>query len=561
MRDDAERPWLSAYGPDVPADIEPPRHNLPEVLDEAVRRFGDRPALEFFGSVTTYRHLSDLVERGAQVLHRLGVRKGDRVALVLPNCPQHVVAFYSALRVGAVVIEHNPLYTPEELQVQFDDHKARVAVCWSNVASTVIDLGVETVFSVDLAAAMPWRSRLALKLPLAKARAGRAKLGPAVVPGTRSWDDEVRAATPLPGDIPGPEVSDIALLQYTGGTTGTPKGAILTHANLAANAAQGRAWMPALRDGEETVLAALPIFHAYGLTFCLTFAVLLGAQVVLLPRFDVDQALDVIRRIRPTFLPGVPPIYQRLAAGARERGIDLTCVRFGFSGAMSLPPDVVSEWEELSGGLLIEGYGLSEASPVALGNPGSTGRRAGTVGVPFPSTRMRVVDPEHPDHDVPAGSPGELLVAGPQVFSGYWGRPEETAATLLPGGWLRTGDVVVVDDDGYVRIVDRIKELVITGGFNVYPSEVEEILRKHPDIKDVSVVGIPRSDGGEEVVAAVMVHEGVTIDAQELRRFCRSHLAGYKVPVRMVQVDDLPRTIIGKVLRRELVKILTEDGR
>jgi long-chain acyl-CoA synthetase len=558
--DDPERPWLAAYSIGVPADIDRPSLSLPQMLDQSVERFGDHPALDFFGSVTSYRKLGELVECASHVLYDLGVRHGDRVALVLPNCPQHVVAFYAALRLGAIVVEHNPLYTPEELKAQFDDHEAQVAICWSSVAATVVGFGIPVVLSVDLAAAMPWRNRLALMMPIAKARAARGKLGPVDVAGTASWEELVRSAIPLPAQIPGPEVTDIALLQYTGGTTGVPKGAILTHSNLAANAAQGRAWMPSLDDGAETVLAALPIFHSYGLTFCLTFAILLGARLVLLPRFDVDQALDTIRRASPTFLPGVPPIYQRLASRSRERDIDLSSIRFGFSGAMSLPPDVVSEWEARSGGLLIEGYGLSEASPIALGNPSSEGRRAGTVGVPFPSTRMRVVDPDDPGRDVPGGSPGELLVAGPQVFSGYWRRPDETAATLLPGGWLRTGDVVTVDEDGYVRIVDRLKEIVITGGFNVYPSEVEGVLRRHPLVKDAAVVGVPRDDCGEQVVAAVLAVPGTALDTDALRAFCREHLAGYKVPKRIVQVDDLPRTVIGKVLRRELARILEDRG-
>jgi long-chain acyl-CoA synthetase len=360
-----------------------------------------------------------------------------------------------------------------------------------------------------------------------------------------------RGAAP-PAQWPAITPDDIALLQYTGGTTGTPKGAILTHRNLRANAAQGRAWVPGLRDGQETVYAVLPLFHAYGLTLCLTFSVGIGATLVLFPRFDLDQVLATARRRPPTFLPAVPPIYERLATVARERGVDLRSVRYAISGAMALPPATVALWESVTGGLLVEGYGMTESSPITLGNPVSPARRPGTVGVPFPSTDVRIVDPDDPTQARAPGEAGELLVRGPQVFSGYWRRPEETAKALLPDGWLRTGDIVVMDDDGFVTVIDRIKELIITGGFNVYPSEVEDALRRLPGVRDAAAVGLPAGHGGEEVVAAVVGEPDAELDAAALRAGCREHLAGYKVPRRVVFVDELPRSQIGKVLRREV---------
>ncbi len=334
----------------------------------------------------------------------------------------------------------------------------------------------------------------------------------APAPGALAWSDLVAAAGPLPAGHPAPEAGDVALLQYTGGTTGEPKGAVLTHRNLRANAAQGRAWVPGLRDGEEIVYAVLPLFHAYGLTLCLTFAVSIGATLVLFPRFDADQVLDAVRRRPPTFLPAVPPIYAKLATVARERGVDLTSIRYALSGAMSLPPATVELWEQVTGGLLVEGYGMTETSPITVGNPVAPTRRPGTVGVPFPSTDVRIVDPEDPSRDRAPGEAGELLVRGPQVFSGYWHRPEETAKVLLPGGWMRTGDIVTMDADGFVTVVDRIKELIITGGFNVYPSEVEEALRRVPGVREAAAVGMP-TDDGEEVVAAVVVDPAVAGDA------------------------------------------------
>ncbi|GGI09433.1 long-chain-fatty-acid--CoA ligase [Egicoccus halophilus] len=548
------RPWLAQYAPGVPHEVEVPDRSLVDLLDDAARRVPDRAALDFLGGTTTYAELAAAVDRGAEVLRAAGVTAGDRVALVLPNCPQHVVAFYAALRLGAVVVEHNPLYTADELEQQFADHGARVVVAWDKVVPVVDErrgsTAVETVFAVDLTRALPWTKRLALRLPVARARATReAMTGPA--PGARDWDREVAAAAPVSSGHPRPAPTDVALLQYTGGTTGAPKLAILSHRNLLANVLQSRAWVPGLRDGDEVFYGILPLFHAYGLTLCLTTAVSIGATIVLFPRFDVDQVLDATRRRPPTFLPAVPPVYERLAERAEATGADLSSVRYAISGAMSLPPAIVERWEAVTGGLLVEGYGMTETSPIALGNPMSSARRPGTVGVPFPSTEIRVVDPEDPDTDRPVGEAGELLIRGPQVFAGYWNRPQETARALHAGGWVRTGDVVVQDADGFVTVVDRIKELIITGGFNVYPSEVESVLRLAPEVDDAAVVGVPGAGGGEEVVAAV-VWRGEPGEPERLRAHCREHLAGYKVPRRVVAIDALPRTQIGKVLRREV---------
>ncbi|MCT2223296.1 long-chain-fatty-acid--CoA ligase [Microbacterium paraoxydans] len=561
----SSRPWLRSYAEGVPADIDEPTQTLPQMLAAGIRRYSRRPALEFFGAVTSYRELGEQIDRAAEGLRHLGVTKGDRVALVLPNCPQHVVAFYAVLRLGAIVVEHNPLYTARELRHQFEDHGARVAIVWDKVADTVAgfpdDLRVGHIVSVDLTAAMPLSKRLLLRLPVPKARASRAKLtGTPRARHLTPWKKLVSHRR-LPRRAPGPSLGDTAVLQYTSGTTGLPKGAILTHANLRANAMQGRAWVPGLRDGEETFYAVLPLFHAYGLTLCLTFALSIGAKVVLFPAFDVSLVTDAARTSPPTFLPAVPPIYDQLARAAGRGTVDLSTVRFAISGAMSLPVATVRRWEEATGGLLVEGYGMTEASPVALGNPMGPTRRPGTVGVPFPSTEIRVVDPDDPDVDVPTGEPGELLLRGPQVFQGYWGRPGETAETLLPDGWLRTGDIAEVSPDGFVTIVDRRKELIITGGFNVAPSEVESALEAHPDVVAAAVVGLPRASGGEEVAAAVVLREGAAADMDGLRDFCRTHLTPYKVPRRITAVDDLPRSLIGKVLRREVRdRLLAERG-
>ncbi|TWX37243.1 AMP-binding protein [Frigoribacterium sp. ACAM 257] len=559
MTADAEsdaRPWLHSYAPGVPADIEPVTGTLVDLIDDAVAAHRGRVALEFFGRETRYRDLGDEIDRAAEGLRKLGVTAGDRVAILLPNSPQHVVAFYAALRLGAVVVEHNPLYTDRELRHLFEDHGAKVAIAWDKLVGRLRelpgDLRFDTIVSVDVTRGMPLGTRLALKLPIPAARKSREALTARAV-GDVTWPDLV-SGRPLKKRHPRPALDDVALLQYTSGTTGSPKGAVLTHRSLRSNAEQGRAWVQGVVEGEETVYGVLPFFHAYGLTLCLTFAMRIGARLVLFPKFDVDLVLKAAAKHPPTFLPAVPPIYQRLAEAAEQRGVDLRSARFAISGAMNLPLSTVTAWERVTGGMLVEGFGLTETSPVALGNPMGPTRRPGTVGVPFPSTEARVVDRDEPDPERPVtpGAAGELILRGPQVFRGYWNRPDETAEAFLPGGWFRTGDIVSMSADGYVTIVDRIKELIVTGGFNVAPSEVEEAVRGVAGVAEAAVVGLPREGGGEDVVAAIVVEPGSTVDPEEVRDHCREQLAAYKVPRRVVVVDELPRSLIGKVLRREV---------
>ncbi|MDQ1127415.1 long-chain acyl-CoA synthetase [Microbacterium sp. SORGH_AS 505] len=551
----ADRPWLSSYDTGVPLDLPPVTGSLMDLLDDSARDYPQAPALQFFGRETTYAALADAVDRAAAGLRRLGVNKGDRVAIVLPNCPQHIVAFYAVLRLGAVVVEHNPLYTPRELRTQFQDHGARHAIVWNKVVATVqefpADLHVDALVSVDITKALPLHTRLALRLPVAKARESRDALT-APVRGTRTWEDLIREE-PLPASHPRPQTDDLAVLQYTSGTTGTPKGAMLTHRNLLANARQSQAFIPAVVRGDGCVFyAVLPMFHAYGLTLCLTFAMSMGARLVLFPKFDADMVIDAIKKHPPTVLPLVPPIAERLLARAREKRASIRGIKIGVSGAMALSPDLVEPFEDATGGYLIEGYGLSECSPVLMVNPPADSRKAGTIGIPIPGTDARVVDPENPARVLGVGEPGELVVRGPQVFSGYYGKPEETEKVLIDG-WFHTGDIVERDEDGFFRVVDRLKELIVTGGFNVSPSEVEATLRQHPQVADAAVVGLPDPHSGEQVVAAVIPAPGVTaLDVDDIRAFARTRLTPYKVPRRIEPVDDLPRSLIGKVLRRQV---------
>lgn len=548
----------AAYPAGVPREIEVPDEPSGAALAAAARDFPDRVATDFLGRATTYRELADQVARGAQALLDLGVKAGDRVAIVLPNSASHVVAFHATLRIGAVAVEHNPTYTTDALRHQLDDCGARVALVWTKAVPAVLAARGEAlrhVVAVDLAADLPWPKRLALRLPVKAAREKRSAMCGPVPTGVPSWHRLVAQARPLPDEHPWPSSGDTAVIQYTGGTTGTPKGAVLTHRNLVANAEQGRVWTN-LGRGVETVAGVLPFFHAFGLTLCLTFPSRIAATLVVLPSFDVDLVLAAHKHRRLTFLPAVPPMLDRLARAAAERGVDLTSIRFTISGAMALPVATATRWEELTGGLVIEGYGMTETSPVALGNPLTADRRPGTLGLPFPSTEVRIVDQEDVTVEVEPGRAGELLLRGPQVFSGYWNAPDETAHQLLPDGWLRTGDVVQVEGDGFVVLIDRMKEMIVAGGFKVYPSQVEDHLRSMPGILDVAVVGEPAGEHGESVVAAVVLAEGAHVDLAAVREWCAQRLARYQLPRRLVVLPDLPRSQVGKVLRRVVREIV-----
>ena len=555
------RAWNRFYAPGTPVDIEPVTGSLVDLLDERCAQWADRDAISFFGRTVTYRELGERVARTAQGLADLGVKAGDRVALIMPNAPQHVIAFYAVLRLGAIVVEHNPLYTRDELETQFRDHGASVVIAWDKVCATVqslpAELGIRTVIAVDITRAMPFGTRLALRLPIAKARESREKLT-APTTGTIAFADLERKPA-LAADHRRPGRDDIACLQYTSGTTGTPKGAMISHGNLWANARQGAAWMPEFTRGAGSIYGLLPMFHSFGVLLSVIYSVETGSRAVLFPTFDPELVSQAAKRFPPTFIPAVPPMFDRLARVARDGRLDLSQVVYAISGAMTLTPAIVKRWEELAGSMLNEGYGLTETSPVALANPFTDARRIGAIGIPFPSTDIRVVDPEQPTREVAQGETGELLIAGPQVFQGYWNRPEETAATLLEGGWLRTGDLVVQDEDGFVTVVDRKKELIITGGFNVSPSEVERVVNGVPGVAESAVVGVPRGGGAEVVTAAVILEPGAEFDEEAARAAAREHLAEFKRPSTYLVWEELPKSLIGKVLRRKVRDALVAD--
>lgn len=555
----AHRPWLKNYSPGVAVDVHLPETSLSHLIDDAVREVPHKVALEFFGATTTYAELGSQIDRAAEGLRLAGVQAGDRVALILPNCPQHIIAFYAVLRLGAIVVEHNPLYTGAELRHMFEDHGAKAAIVWDKISGHITGLPADIkpahIYAVNLIKAMPVFTRAALKLPVKKARESREKLEGAA-PGTTSWAQLLKRP-PIDPDFKRPTAHDVALLQYTSGTTGLPKGVMLTHRNLESNGRMGEAWIKPSDD--ECIYSVLPLFHAYGMTLGVTIAALCRARLVLFPTVDMSLITKAMKKTRPTILPAVPPVYRRLMDVAKEQGISLQGVRYAVSGAMNLPPELVAEWEESSGGYMVEGYGLTECAPLVSCNPLNDTRRAGSIGIPFPSTDIRVVDPETLQ-DVPLGEEGELWVHGPQCFAGYWKREEDTQKTITADGWLRTGDIVRLDEDYFIQIVDRIKEVIITGGFNVSPTEVETALKQHDSVADAAVVGIPQASGGEMVVAAVIPAEGHAVDEHALREHCYARVTRYKVPRKIVAVDDLPRSMLGKILRRKVREQLIASG-
>jgi long-chain acyl-CoA synthetase len=551
---DVATPWLDSYPPGVPEHVEVPGGNLARLLDDAARDYPSAPALHFQGRTVSYAQLAEQAWRFAGALAGLGVGKGTKVGLVLPNCPQVVIAFFGALRLGAVVVQNNPLYTKRELGHQLGDAGVEVVICldlaYERIKAVREQSAIREVVVTSLLDELPAVRRVIAPYTR-RGKAAAAAIGKDEP--VRRWRDLMAGAITRAGEAEVDPAGDLALLQYTGGTTGSSKGVMLSHRNLRANTEQVRAWFPDADPGREVMMAVLPFFHVYGLTVCLLLGVRLGAALVLLPRFDLDQVMAAVDRHRPTLFPGVPTMYVAINNEVAKGGHDLSSIKACLSGAAPLPLEVAERFERYSGGRLVEGYGLSECSPVALANPIYGKRKAGTIGMPLPDTLARVVDAADLDSVPPAGEPGELAIKGPQVMQGYWNRPEESAQ-VLRDGWLLTGDLALMDDEGYFQIVDRKQDLIIAGGFNVYPREVEEVLYEHPKVEEVSVVGVPDSYLGEVVKAFVVLRPGEEATTEEIRSFAKERLAAYKVP-RVVEFrDQLPKTLIGKVLRRALVE-------
>jgi len=552
-----KRAWISQYDPGVLPSFNYPEWTVHDLLRRSADRFSNFPALFFYGTCISYKELDDLTTRFALTLRQFGVNQGDRVALMLPNIPQTVIAYYGILKAGAVVVPTNPLYVEREIQTQLTDAGAETMV--------VLDLLYPRVRAVKEATTLPKRIIVTgvqdylpffkkLLYPI-KARLTKRWVSVEKVPPVYDFLDLLRTSSAIGADhsvgLPHVRPTDLAQLQYTGGTTGTPKGVMLTHRNVVVNTLQGRYWSPDFREGQEIFLGAIPFFHCYGQATCQNLAIATGCPIVLLPRFHANEAIKAIHTHRITIFSGVPMMYSMIVEHPDASRYDLRSLRVCLSGASPLPADVQERFESLTGARVSEGYGLTEAGPTTHCNPLHGEHPPGSMGLPFPDTEARVVDPDAGLEEVPVGETGELIVRGPQVMRGYWNKEEETRA-VLRDGWLYTGDLVRRDDRGYFYFVDRKKDIIKSRGETVYPREVEEILRQHPAVSEAAVVGVPDHDYGEVIKAYVVAKPGSFITEQALIAHCAGLLARYKIPSAVEFRQELPRTIIGKVLRRTM---------
>ncbi len=535
-----EKIWLKHYDYFVPKSIRYPEIPLYQILELTCVRYDDSVATIFFDQKMTYGQLRDQVRRFSAALRSMGVRKGDRVAIMLPNSPQFIISYYAVLEAGATVVNISPLHVERELEYEFNDS------------------GSETLIYLDLfdARIQAVKDKTPLKrLIVSSITDYMESPAPPSVPkshDTYHLKEVINEASP---DLPVEDIDpreDLAALQYTGGTTGLPKGVMLTHYNLVVNAFQCMFWAKEFVErGKDVYLDVIPFFHSYGQTVGMNTAILNAAAMVLIPQFEINMMLQAIQKYRPNFFPGVPTLYVAILnhPDALKYGVDK--IRLCNSGSAPLPVEVHRKFSRISGGIFAEGYGLSEASPVTHSNPIIGMKKVGSIGIPFPDTEAKIVDVETGEQELGFNEPGELIIRGPQVMKGYWNKPEETAQTLRDG-WLYTGDICTVDEDGYFYVVDRKKDMIIAGGFNIYPREVDEVLFEHPKVQEAVTVGIPDEYRGETVKCYVVLKPGEQATEEEIIAWCRERLAAYKVP-RMVEFrESLPKSMVGKVLRRAL---------
>jgi long-chain acyl-CoA synthetase len=553
----AETPWLKHYEEGVPATIDYPNTVMPKVLADMAGKYPDHTAIIFKGGKLTYRKLQELTDKFAAGLQRLGVKKGDRVAVHLPNCPQFVISYYAILQVGGIVVPCNPMYVAREMGYQLNDSGAEVIITLSAFYPLVKKIRDKTQLRQVIVAKIKtyFPGILKLLFTLLKEK----KDGHAVdISGDADtyWFQDVLANAP---DRPTPvdlTWDDTAVLMYTGGTTGVSKGAQLTHKNILVNTVQCKCWLKTA-EAAEVVLITLPLFHSYGMTTCMNHGVYTAGTMILVPNpRDLKDVLETINKHHPTLYSGVPAMYVAINndPGVLAGKYDVRSIRACISGAAGLPVEVQKKFEEITGGKLVEGYGLSEATPVTHSNPIFGENRVGTIGVPWPDTEAVIMDLDTGEEMLPPGEVGELCIRGPQVMKGYWNMPTETANTLR-SGWLHTGDIAIMDEDGYFRIVDRKKDMILgAGGLNIYPREIEDVLYEHPKVKEVAAVGIPVGEKGERPKVYIVLREGETATEAEILQFCCENLARYKVPKFVEFRDELPKTMVGKILRRVLLE-------
>jgi long-chain acyl-CoA synthetase len=536
-----DRPWLKFYEEGVPHHIEYPRIPLYQVLDDTARDFPGLDAVIFQGQGIKYGELAGWARDLASGLHQIGIKKGQRVAIMLPNCPQYIVAYFAILKLGGVVVNVNPMYVERELEFQLHDAGAEAIVALRDLLPRLETvkgkISLQTIILTDLDEHV-------------RAKGGKAPVqGPK--PGIYEYAELLKKGKSQTSPLVSIDADEVALLQYTGGTTGFSKGAMLTHYNLVSDVVQCVSWNVGAERGKERMLAVLPFFHVYGMTVTMNEAIYLAATIILLPRFQIDDCLEAINKYRPTRFPGVPTMYIGIINHPRVKEYNISSIKVCSSGSAPLPVEALRKFEELTGGKISEGYGLTEASPVTHANPFSGKRKVGSIGLPRPDTDSKIVDLETGEKDLPPGEEGELCIRGPQVMKGYWNRPEETARSLR-NGWLYTGDIAKMDEEGYFYIVDRKKDMIICGGFNVYPREVEEALYLHPKTLEAAVLGVPDPYRGETVKAFVVLKPGEKATAEEIIEFCRQNLARFKVPTQVEFRKELPKSHVGKVLRKVL---------
>lgn len=535
-----QKPWLKHYDFWVPGEMNFPRQPIHQILDLAALQFSDRPAVAFGDALLTYAEIKAQVDRLATALAGLGIGKGDRVGIMLPNCPQYLISFFAIVRLGAIVANVNPLYTPREVEMVARDSGMRAIITLDVLTGIVRDIQTQSQIECILTTSLEAYTT--------------GLQAPAPTPADTLSFEELIACVNVP-NLPRIEIDpaeDVAILQYTGGTTGVPKGAMLTHANIFAVTLQCAVWSSYFVErGDERFLLVLPFFHVYGLVVGAIFGVWCGAMQILIPKFDVKLLLAAIERHQPTFFPGVPTLFISMLnhPGAKRAGLDR--VRRFNSGSAPLPLEVLEQFEQMSGAVLYEGYGMTETAALATTTPTLSKRKPGSIGLPVTGTTCKIVDLKTGEREVPVGEAGELCLRGPQVMKGYWNRPQETAAAIRDG-WLYTGDIARMDEDGYFTIVQRKKDMIIVSGFNVYPTEIEDVLFTHQAVKEVAVIGVPCPYRGEAVKAFIIKNDDVAVAVEELIEYCRARLARYKVPSFIEFVQSLPKSTIGKVLRREL---------
>jgi len=547
------RPWLSYYPKEISPELAYDRRPLFDYLKEAAEKHPDKVAIHFLGEELPYKQIYGDALKLAQQLAELGLKKGDRMAIMLPNSPQSVIAYYAILMLGGIVVQINPLYVERELEHQLNDSGAKMIICLDQLYARVAHIKEKTVLEQIIVTGI--QDYLPFSKDILYTGVSQAEM-----PMKRDFEEltRVRVFKELlkqgQSSLPPVEISpeeDLALLQYTGGTTGQAKGAMLTHRNLIANTEQCQQWLYSHNYGEEVILGALPFFHVYGMTMVMNLGIMQLSKIVILPKFEAEEVLETIASQRPTFYPGSPTMYTALLNHPKVANYDLSSIKTCLSGSAPLLMEVQQQFEQLSGGKLVEGYGLTEASPVTHCNLISGERVRGSIGLPYPDTEARIISLETGE-EAEVGDVGELIVKGPQVMKGYWNRPDETEK-VLKDGWLYTGDMGYVDERGYFYIVDRKKDLILAGGFNIYPREIEEVLCDHPQVKEAAVIGIADDYRGETVKAFVVLMDDQILEEDELDRHCRKHLAAMKVP-RIYEVRHaLPKTSIGKILKRELL--------